>query len=149
MKRIACAVGLVVLVFGVAILARTQTQSVEQELMKLEDEWGNALIKHDPAPLDKVLADDFMGTTANGGVYPKAQLLEFVKSGKEDIISMVGDELIVRVYGDAAVVTFRDTIKMRVKGKETTYLERYTDTWIRRDARWQCVASHGSRIAQK
>ena len=36
MKRIAFAVGLVVLVFGVMILAQTQTESVEQELLKLE-----------------------------------------------------------------------------------------------------------------
>jgi len=36
MKRIAFAVSVAVLVFGVAILAQTQTQSVEQELIKLE-----------------------------------------------------------------------------------------------------------------
>jgi hypothetical protein len=149
MKRIAFAVGLVVLVSGFAILAKTQTGSVEQEIMKLEDVWGDALIKHDPAPLDKLLADDYIGTNVNGGTYTKAQLLEAVKSSKEDIISMVDDEVKVRVYGDAAVISARDTIKYRAEGKEITELERYTDTWIRRDGRWQCVAGHASTIAQK
>ena len=62
---------------------------------------------------------------------------------------MVGNEVKVRVYGDAAVVTFRDTIILRVEGKETTYLKRYTDTWIRRDGCWKCVAEHSSEIPQK
>ena len=59
MKRIVFAVGLVVLVFGVAILAQTQTGSVEKELLKLEQEWSAALVKSDLAFLDKIEADDF------------------------------------------------------------------------------------------
>jgi ketosteroid isomerase-like protein len=149
MKRIAFAVCVVVLVFGVVILAKTQAGSVEQELIKLENEWGDALIKHDPAPIDKMLADDFIGTTSEGTIYTKAQLLEGVKSSKEDIISMVDDEVKVHVYGDAAVMSARNTIKMRVEGKETIFLDRYTDTWVKRDGRWKCVAGHNSTIPQK
>ena len=149
MKRMVIAVSVAVLVFGVAVLARTQAGSVEQELIKLENEWGDALIKHDPAPIDKMLADDFIGTTPEGAVYTKAQLLESVKSSKEDIISMVDDEVKVHVYGDAAVISARNTVKMRVEGKETNFQERYTDTWVKRDGRWRCVAGHNSVIPQK
>ena len=149
MKRIAFAVGVAILVFGVAILAKTQTGSVEQEIIKLENEWGDALIKHNPAPINKMIADDFIGTTPDGAVYTKAQLLEEVKSSKEDIISMVDDEVKVHVYGDAAVMSARNTIKMRVEGKETIFLDRYTDTWVKRDGRWKCVAGHNSTIPQK
>jgi ketosteroid isomerase-like protein len=149
MKRIAFAVSVAVLVCGVAVLAKTQTGSAEQEIIKLENEWGDALIKHDPAPIDKMLADDFIGTTGEGAVYTKAQLLANVKSGKEDIISMVDDEVKVHVYGDAAVISARNTIKVRVEGKETIFLDRYTDTWIKRDGRWKCIAGHNSTIPQK
>jgi ketosteroid isomerase-like protein len=149
MKRIAFSVCVAALVFGVAVLAKTQAVSVEQELIKLENEWGDALIKHDPVPIDKMLADDFIGTTPDGAVYTKAQLLESVKSSKEDVISMVDDEVKVHVYGDAAVMSARNTVKIRVEGKETTILERYTDTWIKRDGGWKCVAGHNSVIPQK
>ena len=149
MKRIAFSVSVAVLVFGVAILAKTQTGSAEQEVIKLENEWGDALIKHDPAPIDKMLADDFIGTTPEGAVYTKAQLLEGVKSSKENYISMVDDEVKVHVYGDAAVISARNTITMRVEGKETSFQERYTDTWVKRDGRWKCVAGHNSMIPQK
>jgi uncharacterized membrane protein YczE len=59
MKRIVFAVGLVVLVFGVAILAQTQTGSVEQELIKLENEWAKSVVKLDLAFMERILADDY------------------------------------------------------------------------------------------
>jgi hypothetical protein len=151
MKRIVFAVGLVVLVFGVAILAQTQTTSgsVEQELIKLENGWNDALVKHDWTFIDGILADDYITTDSDGIVAAKAQEMAILKSGEEAVTSAVADDFRVRVYGDAAVVTYRWTYKNQVKGKESTGQERYTDTWVKLAGRWQCVAGHASRIAQK
>jgi ketosteroid isomerase-like protein len=152
MKRIVFVVGLVVLVFGIAILAKTQTESVEQELIKLENEWGEAIVKRDAASIDmlrdRIIADECIGMY-DGSVFTKAQYFEFVKSIKEEILSFIIDEWKVRVYGDAAVVMGRGTMKMQLAGKETTNQWRFTDTWVKRAGRWQCVALHNSTIAQK
>jgi hypothetical protein len=151
MKRIAIAISVAGLVFGVAILAKTQTQSVEQELIKLENEWMEAVIKHDTASiekLDRMWADELI-LTFDGSNLTKAQLIELVKSREEEILSWAIDEWKVGVYGDAAVVMARNTMKMRSAGKEATTQNRFTDTWIKRDGRWQCVAAHNSTIAQK
>ncbi|MDH5744422.1 MAG: nuclear transport factor 2 family protein [Candidatus Aminicenantes bacterium] len=151
MKSTIFAVGLVVLVFGVAILAQTQTESAEQELMKLENEWMEAVVKHDTASIEKLSrmqADEFIHMF-DGSIFTKAQIIELVKSRKEEILSYVVDEWMVRVYGDAAVVMGRVTMKMQSADKETTDQSRFTDTWIKRDGRWQCVAAHNSTIAQK
>jgi uncharacterized protein (TIGR02246 family) len=148
MNRIVLAVSLIVLVFGVAVLAQTQTQSVEQELIKLETEWVDAVVKHDATTVGKMLADEFT-LTFDGAVYTKAELLEYIKSYEEELTSLVTDEWKVRVYGDAAVVTARNTRKVNLEGKEVTSQDRFTDTWIKRDGRWQCVAAHNSTIAQK
>ena len=149
MKRIAFAVGVVVLVLGVAILAQTQTGSVEQELIKLETQWGDAWTKHDPTAFGQFVTDDYMHTMPDGTVLTKAQAQEEVKSFKGEFTSFVTDEWKVRVYGDAAVVTGRNTYKMQLEGKEVASQERFTDTWIKRDGRWKCVAGHNSMIAQK
>jgi len=79
----------------------------------------------------------------------KADDLELIKSGDSVITSWVKDEMKVRVYGDAAVVTGRDTIKETYKGKDTSDQYRFTDTWVKRAGRWQCVAAHSSVIAKK
>jgi len=150
MKRMVIAVCVAVLFFGVAIPAQTKTESMEQELIKLENEWGEAVVKRDTASFDRIIADDYTGIN-DGSVFAptKAQYIEYVKSSKEEMLSFVADEWKVRVYGDAAVVMARVTIKMRSAGKEMTYQSRFTDTWVKRAGRWQCVAGHNSTIAQK
>jgi ketosteroid isomerase-like protein len=147
MKRITFAVCVAVLVFGVAILAKTQAGSVEQELIKLETEWVDAVVKHNVTTIGKMLADEFI-MTFDGAVYTKAELLEYIKS-YEELASLVTDEWKVRVYGDAAVVTARNTRKVKSDGKEVTSQDRFTDTWIRQDGHWKCVAAHNSTIPQK
>jgi ketosteroid isomerase-like protein len=149
MKRTAIAVSVVVLIFGVAILAQAQAESVEQELTKIEKGWADAMVKLDFAFLDRILAEDYLYTDYDGNVLTKAQNLAPLKSGEYVVTSAVNDEIKVRVYGDAAVVTGRWTGKETIKGKDISGQYRWTDTFIKRDGRWQCVATHDSKIAQK
>lgn len=155
MKRFAIAISVVGLVLGCAILAQTQTESVEQELIKLENEWADAWAKGDVAFFERIEADDYTWTSPSGEVWTKARDLALVKSMKSVksreavITSWEIAEMKVRVYGDAAVVTGRDIIKETHEGKEINRQERWTDTWVKRDGHWQCVAGHVSEIAQK
>ncbi len=149
MKRLAIAVCVVVLAFGVAILAQQKSGSAEQELLKLEQDWTNANVKADVAFLEQILAEDWVFTDPEGVVWTKAQSLAVLKSGEDKIASMVPDDMKARVYGDAAVVTGRNTTKETLKGKDISGLYRWTDTWIKKAGRWQCVATHASMIVQK
>jgi ketosteroid isomerase-like protein len=153
MKNIAIAVSVAVLVFAVAVWAQipaqTETGSVEQELIKLEKELADAWVKRDVAFFDRVIADDFTWTAPYGIVSTKAQSLATLKSGEDVVNSWVVDEMKVRVYGDAAVATGRSTIKETYKGEDVSGQYRWTDTWVKRAGRWQCVAGHSSEIAQK
>jgi ketosteroid isomerase-like protein len=149
MKRLVFGVCLVVLVFGAAILARPQTESVEQELLKLEQDWSNADLKNDWAVLDRILAEDYILTDSNGNVWTKAECLSLGKSGEDVVTSLASDDFNVHVYGDAAVVRQRLAIKETFKGEDVSGQYRTTDTWIKLAGRWQCVATHNSRIAQK
>ena len=149
MKRMAFAVGLVVLVFGVMILAQTQTESVEQELLKLEQGWTEANIKGDADYLEGILADEFTLIDEDGVLWTKPQYVGVFKSREIVISSMVSDDTKVRVYGNTAVVTGRNTVTATLKGKGHSGQERWTDTWIKLDGRWKCVATHNSTIAQK
>jgi hypothetical protein len=153
MKRIAIAVFVVVLVFAVAIIAQTpakpQSGSVEKELIKLENGWNDAWLKRDLAFLDKILSDDYLTTDFEGTVLTKAQALENLKSGVDVVTAVVTDNWNVRVYGDAAVVMGRNTAKSQYKSKDSSGQYQWTDTWIKKDGRWQCVASQGTKIVQK
>ena len=156
MKRIAIAICVVVLVFAVTSIAQmTQTTfkprggSVEQELTKLEKEWADAYMKRDLAVMDRIEAAGIVMTDSQGNVLTKALDLEEVKSGVYTLESWANDEMKVDVYGDTAVVTGRNTEKSIYKGKESNGQYRFTDTWVKIAGRWQAVANHSSKVAQK
>ena len=136
MKHIAIAVSVAGFFFGAAILAQTQTESVEQELIRLENEWADAWVKSDVAFFDRIMADDYTWTSPWGEVLTKAHNLALVKSGEDAITSWVLAEMKVRVYRDAAVVSGRDTIKETYKGEDISSQNRWTHTWVKRAGRW-------------
>ena len=154
MKRLTIAVCVLVLVSAVAIIAQTtQTTfaprggTVEQELIKLENEWNEAWVNRNIVFFERIYADDFIVTTSDGSVLTRAQDIANVKSGEDMATSVVTDEMKVRIYGDAAVVTHRDTVKGRFKGKDYSGQYQWTDTWVKKSGRWQVVAAHCSKIA--
>jgi len=50
------------------------------------------------------------------------------------------------VFGDTAIATGTFTAKGAYKGKQFDHRGRFTDTWVRLNGKWQCVASHISLI---
>lgn len=139
-----------------AALAAGQTGSkqasasvkLEQELMQMERDWSAAYLSHDVAVVDRVLADDYIGTDGRGVMTNKAQEIEDARStdASRKVLSELIDDLKVRIYGDTAIVNGRSTEELGVNGKELTIQYRRTDVFVKRGGRWQCVSFHGSRI---
>jgi len=128
--------------------ASSKSSSVEKELIKLEVGWADAFLKADVAFLDRILADDYTDTSEDGTVSTKTQDVADLKSGDLKVTSSVNDDIKVRVYGNAAVVTGRLTMKAQYKGKDISGQYRWTDTWVKRSGQWQCVATGVSKIAE-
>jgi ketosteroid isomerase-like protein len=135
----------VVLALSIPYLATAQ--SVEQQLKKLEMQWANAGVKKDLAVIDRLLADDFITTDPEGEVFTKAEEIAFLKSGEDIVSSAELSDIKVRVYGDAAVVTYVYKAKETLKGRDVSGTSRWTDTWVKRGGSWQCAASQGSMVA--
>lgn len=110
--------------------------SVEQTVMKLEDDWCEALLKNDVAALNAILADDLTEVAPSGAVGTKSSILNNAKTGKVSVCK--NENMKVRVYGNAAVVRGIVTYKDSTSGGEY----QFTDTYIKHNGRWQCVANH-------
>ena len=119
---------------------------VEQTLMKIERDATAALVKRDAAGFGRIFAEDAILTSPDGTVQTKAQLLADVKSGDLAIESSDISDMKVRVYGDAAVVTYSTTDKGKYKAQDVSGRYRWTDVFVRRGGTWQVVTSQGTPI---
>ena len=126
---------------SVAGNALAQPENAEQEILRLERELSAAGQRGDSGPAGRIFADDLTGVTSRGTQFGKARGLAIVEGS--GITALMLDDLRARVYGDAAVATGRVTFSGTIE--DTPYPERrvlFTDTWIRKDGRWQLVAIH-------
>jgi uncharacterized protein (TIGR02246 family) len=117
----------------------------EQALFQIEREWSEAAIKKDAAALDKILADDFVGHDASGA-RTKKQTLSSLRSDPTQIESGALSDMKAVVFGDTAVVHGLWIEKSSSKGKDTSGQYRWTDTFKKRDGRWQCVGSYSTKV---
>ena len=131
-----------------AALALPVPENVDQQLMDRERVWAKALVAADLSQLDGILAPEWMCTGDDGALQTKQE--EFDALRKKDYVAkqFTLDDMKVRVYGDTAVVTGRTTEKSTYKGKDASGVYRWTDTWVKIDDGWQCVATHESKVAQ-
>jgi ketosteroid isomerase-like protein len=140
-------ISIIAVVLALCIPYLAAAQSVEQQLKKLEMQWANAGVKKDLAVIDRLLADDFTTTDPEGEVFTRAEEIAVLKSGEDVVFSAALSDIKVHVYGDAAVVTYVYKAQETLKGQDVGGTSRWTDTWVKRGGSWQCVASHGSKVA--
>ena len=141
-------VGIVTLLV-VSMLGAQVPSTVERDLIKLENDWATAWQKKDAAFLQKLFADEYLSTDQDGATFTNAQDLANVSAPGTSMTSFALTDLKVHVYGDTAVVTGLNTVKAMFKGKDTSGAYRFTDVFVRRDGRWQVVATQGSLVAKK
>ena len=141
-----------VLLATIALSARAADSVTEsnavQQIKDLEQHWLDGLKKPDFAALEAILADDFTLTGPDGKVVGKDQFIQALKDGGLKIDSIDNSDVKIRIYNDAAVAVGKTTIKGNLGGNDIGGDYCFTDTFIRKDGKWQEVAGQINRIAQ-
>jgi len=140
----------VLLILTCAADARSQdVKSDQQVLIDLERTWNEAFYRKDVAAIDKVLADEFVATYDDGSRGDKAKELDLAAEFNQDVQSAIQDDFTVKVYRDTAVVWFTLNLVGVRQGQRAEVALRYTDVFVIRDGRWQCVSSQSTRVTGK
>src|SRR5689334_6263642 len=113
----------------------------EAQLNEIEQRLVNAWLTRDWQTVDALLDDEWVVTDPRGRVLTKAQVIAEAKSGDRQIDSGCVDDINVRRFGDAAVVTGRTTATGAYRGNVVSVKLRFTDVFIQRGDRWRAVAS--------
>ncbi len=123
-------------------------ENVEQILTKMERDWADAILKKDFVTIDRIVAEDCIFTVPDGRTLTRTQVNEELRAGVWVPESLAYENMKVRVFGDAAVVTAVQIEKSKSNGKDSSGSYLFTDVFVKRDGRWQLVAEHGSRLEQ-
>jgi hypothetical protein len=144
------AIGLIALATVVGAFAQdknTTKEDVTKSLIEMERQWAES---GNPAEelevVQKIFADDFLGTAIDGTLYTKSEKIdkEKAKSASSDgeVLSPRLDDVRVRFFGDNLAVLYgrESSIRKSKDGKQYTQRVVWTDTWLNRNGRWQIIA---------
>jgi hypothetical protein len=102
-------------------------------LRQLENDIAQAWVQRDTQTLDRILAGDYTFAGAGDVLIDKEQWVAGVDYPGIRTTSAIVDDLRIRVYGDAAVVTGRAVYRgWSKKSGEFVHRFRFTDTFTRR-----------------
>jgi len=121
----------------------------EIQIKQLERAWNQAEAKQEVKEVSAILADTFVYTDYDGSFMKRAEYMKWIVAPEQKADHLYDEGISVQVYGDAAVATgiYRETGTN--KGKPYVVRSRFTDTWIKRNGVWLCVASHSTLIPSK
>jgi ketosteroid isomerase-like protein len=119
----------------------------EEQLRVLIRAWDGAYAQHDTNTLSRILADDYGMVDADGQFVNRTEyLINVVKAAPPEGDGSASSGLLVRVYGETAVVTGRSRAKgvprgrLHGAGAEVVF----TDVFVRSGDGWRAVATHAS-----
>jgi ketosteroid isomerase-like protein len=128
----------------VAVHPRTAMDSGDQstikEIVEMERQAKEASLHRDPEFSQRTLAEDYVAITPLGQVTTKQDTVSARKSGQLRYEAIDVSDMVVRVYGDTAVVTARADVKGHQLGEDFSGPYRYTRVWVRRTGHWQAVS---------
>jgi len=122
--------------------SRAGDPGAEQAVTKLEQQWFVLQLASDWEKLNRMIADDFVLTESDGKLGNRQSMLDGYKAEAGSTSNIKMTFLATHaVASNAVIATGLDDITLKDKdGRVSHRYERFTDTWILRDGRWQCVA---------
>jgi len=125
-----------------AVACPTGLAKDENALIQIEQRWAQALEKHDTEALGCILADEFEDVDVDGKLADRATTL--AKAAKPRVVHHELSDLHAHVQGDFAYIRgLADAIDPQTK---MIVRVRFTDIYVFREGRWQCVAGQESLV---
>jgi ketosteroid isomerase-like protein len=115
-------------------------QATVKEIVDMERQAREASIHRDAEFTQRTLAEDYVAISPLGQVTTKRDTVSARKSGQLRYDTIDVSDMVVRVYGDTAVVTARADVKGHQLGEDFSGPYRYTRVWVRRTGHWQTVS---------
>jgi ketosteroid isomerase-like protein len=131
----------ILVVLALAVAPAPVQGSDSATLVNLEDDWARALVRRDTAVFQRLLAPGFV-YSENDQIMSRADVLDGIVSGPDTVTAAANEDMRIHRFGTTALVT--GWLVVRGRGTHGAFERRYrfTDTWVKRNGRWQIVGAH-------
>lgn len=137
----------IIAVLSIGCNPKIDYTQVESYIKDSESKWAESLANGDTASVNKILADDFIGTGSDGGRYTKKEAIDWISTPTSFIYNHL-DSVKVTFYGNLAIARGSETWERRsgdiLKGQYV-----WTDTWLLRNNKWQIIAAQDNTVGVK
>ena len=142
---------LALLVSAAPLLAAPQSKTTSSAddksmILALEGAWNQAEIHHDATAAAAIMADTFISVDHHGAFQNKSQYLASLKDLSFKPEEIANSDTSVYLYGNTAIVTSVYRTKGTDDGKPFVHRGRFTDTWVKLNGEWKCVANQETLI---
>lgn len=127
-------------------MAQADAAGDKSLLLALESAWNQAELHHDATAASAILADNFISVDHHGALQSRAQYLADMKDLSFNPEEISNSNPTVYLFGDTAIVTSVYRTKGTDNKKPFVHHGRFTDTWIKRNGKWQCIADQETLI---
>jgi ketosteroid isomerase-like protein len=117
-----------------------------EDIEKSEDTRVRAMLNSDVAEMENIFAGSMLWVHASGAVDTKASMLEQFQNGRMRCFSLDRADVLVRIFGDVAVVTGQATMDAQVGELRKTAKSRYTGVWHLESGALKLVSWQSARI---
>jgi len=126
----------------------TSSSTSLQELKQLDSQLDDAQIHGDKTVFERLLADEMVSVSDEGDVTGKNDVIKGVRPWPVSVkATLVAEDVQVHLFGDTAVVSGLKTMKWERNNLPHSDQYRETNTYVRRDGRWQLIASQQAHAA--
>ena len=125
-----------------------RAQGDETKIIALENLWNQMQINHDADAMGNMLDSDYVFTDYDGSVMSKSQFLATIRDTSTQLTVEVSTDMKLHRHGDTVIVVGATHEKGTEKGKPFSHVGRFTDTWIKKDGQWLCIASQLSLLGK-
>lgn len=117
-----------------------------EAVLAVERAWTEAHLRGDVETIARLMADDYLKIESDGSVSDRAKTLARYTPETRYWEKAEGDEYIVRVYGETAVVVGRWSARGMNNGTRFDYSARFLSVYVKRAGEWKIATDQTTEI---
>ena len=134
--------------FALFLSVSCAASAADPALAACDASWNTLRQQGDAATLERMIDPGFVLVHSDGRVQYRTDYLDELRTRKRVNGAIRNEDVVIREYGDSAVVNGVSVQSAVSDGKPWSGRFRFTRVWVKRGGEWMLVSSHSSRVAE-